>query len=96
MATQHKLSLDQPARYTIQVEGRLVERWAEWFAPLTLTVTVEGEQPCISTLHGTVADQAALHGMLRALYSLGLPLLLVRCESSQEDSNDNSTQKGIL
>ncbi|HQY94990.1 hypothetical protein [Caldilinea sp.] len=89
MTTQHRFSLDQPARYTIQVEGRLAVRWGEWFAPLTLTVVQDNDHHCVSTLCGTVADQAALQGMLRALYSLGLPLLLVRCERCREDASDN-------
>ncbi len=80
MATLHKLHLDQPAIYTIQVQGRFAEHRAELFAPLTVTVELDEERNPVSTLRGVVADQAALHGLLRTLYSLGLPLLLVRQE----------------
>lgn len=83
MANLHKLHLDQPATYTIQVQGRLAEHRAELFAPLTLTVGLDAERNPTSTLCGVVADQAALFGALQTLYTLGLPLLLVRWEKSE-------------
>jgi hypothetical protein len=43
---------------------------------MTVTVESEGDGPPVTTLTGTV-DQAALHGLLRRLYSLGLPLISV-------------------
>jgi hypothetical protein len=64
--------LDRPATYQISVEGRLDERWSDWFAGMTFRVECEADGPPITTLTGTVADQAALQGMLRALYTLGL------------------------
>jgi len=83
MANLHKLHLDQPATYTIQVQGRLAEHRAEIFAPLTMTVELDAEHNPVSTLHGLVTDQAALFGVLRTLYTGGLPLLLVRWEKSE-------------
>lgn len=88
MATLHKLRVDQAAIYTIQVQGRPVERWTEVFAPLTLTVELDDEQNPVSTLHGVIADQAALHGLLRTLYTLGLPLLLVQWEKHASAGKD--------
>lgn len=64
--------LDRPATYQISVEGRLDERWSDWFGGMTIMVEREGDGPPITTLTGTVADQAALQGMLRALYTMGL------------------------
>lgn len=64
--------LARPATYQIQVEGRLDERWSDWFEGMTIIVEREGDGPPITTLTGTVADQAALQGMLRALYTMGL------------------------
>ena len=66
--------------YQIQVEGRISERWAHWFEDMTLTVHEEAEAPAITTLTGPVPDQAALTGLLQKLYTLRLPLLLVRRE----------------
>jgi hypothetical protein len=45
---------------------------------MTITVESEGEGPPVTTLTGTI-DQAALQGLLRRLYSVGLPLISVNC-----------------
>ena len=76
---KQKLTLDQPATYQIKVPGHLDESWSEWAGGMTITVESEGDDPPITTLTGTVADQAALQGLLRRLYSLGLPLISVNC-----------------
>jgi len=72
-----KLTLDQPATYQIKVPGHLDEHWSEWAGGMTITVESEGDGPPVTTLTGTIADQAALQGLLRRLYSLGLPLISV-------------------
>ncbi len=72
-----KLTLDQPATYQIKVPGHLDENWSEWAGGMTITVESEGDGSPVTTLTGTVADQAALQGLLRRLYSLGLPLISV-------------------
>jgi hypothetical protein len=64
--------LDRPGTYQIRVEGRLDERWSDWFEGMTITFGGEEGGPSVTTLTGIVADQAALQGMLRALYTLGL------------------------
>jgi hypothetical protein len=69
-------ALDRPAVYEIRVPGELHEGWAEWFGTVTVTVESQGEGPPVTALTGTV-DQAALHSLLRRLYSLGLPLISV-------------------
>ena len=43
---------------------------------MTVTVESEDDRPPVTTLTGTV-DQAALQGLLRRLYALGLPLISV-------------------
>ena len=73
---RQKLSLDRPATYQIKVPGELDESWSDWAAGLTITVESEHDGPPITTLTGTL-DQAALQGLLRRLYSLGLPLISV-------------------
>ena len=73
-----KLTLDRPATYQIKVPGHLDERWSDWAGGMTITVDSEGDGSPITILTGTV-DQAALHGLLRRLYSLGLPLISVNC-----------------
>lgn len=76
-------TLDRPARYHIKVAGHLDDSWSEWAGGLTLTIEGEAEGPPVTTLTGTL-DQAALHGLLRRLYSLGLPLLSVSRVDEEE------------
>jgi hypothetical protein len=61
--------------YQITVKGHLDNRWANWFEGLTITREDNGE----TLLTGPVVDQAALHGLLRKVRDLGLPLLSVTC-----------------
>jgi hypothetical protein len=74
---KQKLTLAQPATYQIKVPGHLDESWSEWAEGMTITVESEGDGLPVTTLTGAVADQAALQGLLRRLYSLGLPLISV-------------------
>jgi hypothetical protein len=62
-----------PERYEIRVKGNLDSRWAAWFGGLALTHGSEGT----TLIHGPVADQAALHGLLQKIRDLGLPLISV-------------------
>ncbi len=65
--------MQQEAIYRIRVKGHLAEHWAEWFDGLSLTNEANGE----AILHGPIADQAALHGLLVKLRDLHLPVLAV-------------------
>ena len=76
-----KLTLDRPATYQIKVPGHLDESWSDWAGGMTITVESEGDGPPVTTLTG-ILDQAALQGLLRRLYSLGLPLISVNCVDS--------------
>jgi len=58
-------------RYEIRVGGRLESRWAAWFDGMTLASASDGT----TTISGPVLDQAALHGLLRKLRDVGLPLV---------------------
>ena len=69
--------------YEIRIEGHLDHRWAGWFDGLTLTLEDNGD----TLLTGRVVDQAALHGLLRKVRDLGMPLVSVRRVSfSQADA----------
>jgi hypothetical protein len=71
-----KLTLDRPVTYQIKVPGYLDESWSDWVGGMTIAVEGEVDGPPVTTLTGVV-DQAALQGLLRRLYSLGLPLISV-------------------
>jgi hypothetical protein len=74
-----RLRLDQPATYRIKVQGRLGERWSDWFGGMAISVENGDDGTTVTTLTGTVADQVALYGLLSRIRDLGLPLLLVEC-----------------
>ena len=83
----NKLSLeshaDQPMVYQIRIKGHLSHQWTEWFDGLTITLEEDGN----TLLTGTVVDQAALHGLLKKVRDLGIPLLSVNhVNSSQADA----------
>ena len=60
------------------MQGRLDETWSDWFNNMTVTVESNDDHVTITTLTGSVADQAALHGLLARIRDLGLPLLAVQ------------------
>lgn len=64
---------DKPGLYEIRIKGHLDNRWADWFDGLIITREDNGE----TRLIGPVTDQAALHGLLKKIRDLGLPLVAV-------------------
>ena len=76
MEEKQKLTIYQPVIYQIKVPGRLDESWMVWAEGMTLTITNDPDSLPVSTLTGFF-DQAALLGLLRRLYAMGLPLISV-------------------
>ena len=64
---------DQPTVYQIRIKGHLGHQWTDWFEGLTITLEDNGD----TLLTGPVIDQAALHGLLKKVRDLGMPLLSV-------------------
>ena len=64
---------DAPGFYEIRLKGHLDGRWADWFEGLTITLEEDGD----TLLTGPVIDQAALHGLLKKVRDLGMPLVSV-------------------
>jgi hypothetical protein len=63
----------QPVVYQIRLKGHLGSQWTDWFDGLTITLAEDGD----TLLTGPVIDQAALHGLLKKVRDLGMPLLSV-------------------
>lgn len=63
----------QPVVYEIRIKGHLGPQRMDWFDGLTITLEEDGN----TLLTGPVIDQAALHGILKKVRDLGMPLLLV-------------------
>ncbi len=75
----------QPMIYQIRLQGHLGRQWTDWFGGLTITLEENGD----TLLTGPVVDQAALHGLLRKVRDLGMPLLwVIRIEPDQADASN--------
>jgi hypothetical protein len=94
--TSNKLSpntnRDMPRIYQVRIEGHLGSQWRDWFGGLTVTLEDNGD----TLLTGPVIDQAALHGLLKKVRDLGMPLVSIipiepgSVKFSEENSNDKS------
>ena len=75
----------QPVVYQIRLKGHLGSQWTDWFGGLSITLEEDGD----TLLTGPVVDQAALHGLLKKVRDLGMPLVSVnRVEPGQADQSD--------
>jgi hypothetical protein len=84
-----KTDPDQPLVYQIRLQGHLDRNWTDWFGDVTITLEEGGE----TLLTCTVADQAALYGLLRKVRDLGLPLISVtRVKSGEAGGSDVKPQ----
>ena len=84
MAHTRNLKTDpaQSPVYQIRLAGHLDDQWTEWFGGLTITLEENGD----TLITGPVVDQPALHGLLRKVRDLGIPLLSVnRVQHDQTD-----------
>ena len=76
---------NQPMIYQIRIKGHLGHQWTEWFEGLIIRQEEDGD----TLLTGLVIDQAALHGLLKKVRDLGIPLLSIdSMRSDQEDASD--------
>lgn len=71
----------RPLVYEIRIRGHLGQQWREWFKGLTILLAENGD----TVLTGVVVDQAALHGMLKKVRDLGMPLLAVNLVDSEPE-----------
>lgn len=67
-----KTDPSKPTIYQIRIKGHLDSQWTDWFEGLTITLE-NGD----TILTGPVVDQAALHGLLKKIRDLGMPLVSV-------------------
>jgi hypothetical protein len=70
--------------YQIRVKGHLGYQWADWFEGLTITIEDNGD----TLLTGPVVDQAALHGLIKKVRDLGMPLIsVIRLKPVQKEES---------
>lgn len=72
---------DRPVSYEIVLQGHLSSQRSDWFDGLTITLHPRGQ----TSLVGSVIDQAALHGLLKKICDLGIPLISVNRLDPGED-----------
>jgi hypothetical protein len=85
-ASSPTIDQSQPMIYQLRLEGHLGDQWTDWFDGLTITLEDNGD----TLLTGPVIDQAALHGLLKKVRDLGMPLLSVNpIEPSQMYQRSN-------
>lgn len=77
---------NQPMVYQIKINGHLGDQWADWFDGLTITLEEDGN----TLLTGTVIDQAALHGLLKKVRDLGMPLLSINSVEISPQDNEKA------
>ena len=87
-----KFKLDTPATYRIRVQGQIDPVWSDSLGSMSITTDSTTENGQVTTLLGHLVDQAALAGVLKALYDLLLPLLSV--EILDEKGKRHSGQEG--
>jgi hypothetical protein len=75
--------------YQIRIKGHLGCDWKDWFEGLTITMEEGGD----TLMTGPVIDQAALHGLLKKVRDLGMPLVSV-VQIQVLDSHQNDSRKG--
>jgi hypothetical protein len=63
----------QPMVYQIRLKGHLDSQWTDWFEGLTITLEKDGN----TLLTGPLVDQSALHGLLKKVRNLGMPLISI-------------------
>ena len=76
------------SQYEIRLKGYLDARWVDWFEGLTITLEADGN----TLLSGPVADQSALHGLLKKVRDLGLPLLSINPIPPPESTNQSNKE----
>jgi hypothetical protein len=77
----------EPSLYEIRVKGHLDDRWAERFEGLSFGYESDGT----TLLSGPVVDQAALHGLLRKVRDLGMPLIsVIQVDSNRSKKGTNA------
>jgi hypothetical protein len=68
-----KADPEQPMIFQIRIKGHLGQQWTDWFEGLAIKLEENGD----TLLTGSVVDQAALHGLLKKVRDLGMPLIAV-------------------
>ena len=78
--------------YQIRLEGQFGQQWTDWFEGLTITQ----EEGGTTVLTGLMVDQSALHGLLKKVRDLGIPLISVNRMETAGSPNPHQITKGEI
>ena len=78
---------DQTSVFQIRIKGHLGHQWTDWFDGMAITLEDDGN----TLLTGPVADQSTLHGLIKKVRDLGMPLVSI--DSGLPDRVDISVNK---
>jgi len=81
-------TMSGPAVYRIRVRGPLEPKWLDRLGQFEVVQDTQPDGSIVTSLTGRFQDQAALSGILNAVYSLHLPVLSVDCldANTKQDS----------
>jgi hypothetical protein len=86
------LTLGTPATYRITIQGRLDDSWSEQLGGMAISAEREADGSPLTVLTGRLVDQAALYGVLNALYGLGFALLSVERVPIEESDKSRGVE----
>ena len=89
MRTKNNGSLHSPAYYQITVAGKIDTSWSDWLEGMHIQFHSEANGLPVTTLSGTIIDQAALRGLLNRLWDLNL---VVRSVQQFNPTSKSSTE----
>ena len=84
----------KPATYRIRIVGRVNDGWSDFMSNLEQSFDQENGVT-ITTITGTVTDQAALHGLLERIRDLNLTLISVNTDDPSTQDSDNESKEKI-
>lgn len=88
---QPTIEFDEPGTYRIKVHGDLDSSWSGRLGGMTITSKTKGDEPPVTTLYGELVDEAALAGVLSALYDMGYSLQSVKKVKAKETQSVKGT-----
>lgn len=83
---------EKAMKYQIRIEGQLDQQWTDWFEGFTITQEEGGR----TVLTGNIVDQSALHGLLKKVRDLGIPLVSVNRIETAGSPNPDQITKGEI
>lgn len=86
--SQFEFEPNKPAFYRIKVQGQVDSQWTDWFEDMTISYVEDGN----TLISGQVADQAALHGLLKKIRDLGMTLISI-CPGQPTIHNQTNFKK---